>query len=90
MDYYLHEKAVYGVSLQPSNANVFATACDDGQLRIFDSRCCTGDGSDESTVLAKKRWPFHSVQFHPSEDRIVASANAKDGPELWDLRSPLT
>lgn len=42
------------------------------------------------TIIASKRSPFHSLMFHPLEGRIVASASIKDGPELWDLRNPLT
>ncbi|KZS20357.1 Serine/threonine-protein phosphatase [Daphnia magna] len=85
VDYFLHENPVYGVSLQPSSQSVFATACDDGKLRVFDMRCSVS----AEIVLASKRSPFHSIMFHPIEGRIVASASAKDGPELWDLRNPL-
>ena len=86
VDYFLHEKPVYGITLQPGNQNIFATACDDGKLRIFDMRSSTSP----EIILASKRSPFHSIMFHPNEGRIVASASAKDGPELWDVRNPLT
>lgn len=86
VDYFLHEKPVYGISLQPGSQNIFATACDDGKLRVFDMRCSVS----AETILASKRSPFHSIMFHPIEGRLVASASAKDGPELWDLRNPLT
>lgn len=74
IDYFLHEKPVYGLSLQPGSQSIFATACDDGKLRVFDMRCSVS----EESILASKRSPFHSIMFHPIEGRIVVSASAKD------------
>ncbi|RWS18138.1 WD-repeat protein-like protein, partial [Leptotrombidium deliense] len=37
-DVILHEEAIYGLSVDPSNDNVFATACDDGRIFICDIR----------------------------------------------------
>ena len=41
-----------------------------------------------SVALAEKDSSFHSVMFHPVDNRIVATANAEDGAELWDVREP--
>ena len=41
-----------------------------------------------SIALAEKDAPFHSVMFHPVDNRIVASANSQYGVELWDVREP--
>ena len=42
-DVFSHEDAVYGLSTDPTNPSVFATACDDGRVLIFDTRdSCAG------------------------------------------------
>lgn len=35
-DYYLHEGSVFSIAFQPGSEKVFVTACDDGQLQLFD------------------------------------------------------
>lgn len=35
---FLHEDAVYGITVNPENGNVFATACDDGRVLVYDMR----------------------------------------------------
>lgn len=37
-DVFPHEDAVYGLSPDPTNPHVFASACDDGRILIFDTR----------------------------------------------------
>ena len=32
--------------------------------------------------------PMHAVTFNPVEPRLVATANAKQGIALWDVRKP--
>lgn len=82
LDYFLHEKPVYGISIQPLNSNVFATSSEDGKVRIFDTRAASQD------VLVERRSPIHSVMFNPREPQILAIASAKEGAELLDLRIP--
>lgn len=38
LDVFLHEDAVYGLSVDPNNSNAFASACDDGRILIYDIR----------------------------------------------------
>lgn len=42
----------------------------------------------EPFVLADKTSPFHGVTFNPMESRLIATANAKYGAALWDVRKP--
>lgn len=42
---FLHEDAVYGLSTDPFNENVFASACDDGRILIFDMRLPAAEGN---------------------------------------------
>ncbi|KAF4528141.1 hypothetical protein B566_EDAN011157 [Ephemera danica] len=71
-DYFLHEQPVYGLSIDPLNDNVFASACDDGQ----------------SFCMASYPTAFHGVMFNPMEPRLIATANSKEGVGLWDVRKP--
>ena len=86
MNFFLHEKPVYGLSVHPHNSNVFASACDDGRILIYDIR---GSSVMETFCLARYKTAFHSVMFNPVEPRMVATANAKEGVSMWDLRKPL-
>jgi WD repeat-containing protein 22 len=65
LEYFLHEQPVYGLSIDPINDNVFASACDDGRILIYDIRsppgtgkqCCkfgNSSGYEESYLLRYK------------------------------------
>ncbi|XP_012286907.1 DDB1- and CUL4-associated factor 5 isoform X2 [Orussus abietinus] len=86
LDYFLHEKPVYGLSIHPTNDNVFASACDDGRVLIYDIR---GSSTTETFCLAQYKTAFQSVMFSPVEPRMLATANAKEGVSMWDVRKPL-
>lgn len=34
----MHEDAVYGLTADPNNTSVFASACDDGRILVYDIR----------------------------------------------------
>lgn len=86
LNFFLHEKPVYGLSIHPYNDNVFASACDDGRVLIYDIR---GSSTSETFCLAQYKTAFHSVMFNPMEPRMLATANAKEGVSMWDVRKPL-
>ena len=86
VNFFLHEKPVYGLSVHPHNDNVFASACDDGRVLIYDIR---GSSAIETFCLAQYKTAFHSVMFNPVEPRMLATANAKEGVSMWDVRKPL-
>ncbi|XP_065081570.1 uncharacterized protein LOC135704072 [Ochlerotatus camptorhynchus] len=83
VDVFLHSKPVYGLSIDPSNDSIFATAGEDGKILIFDLR----DGSDVMCV-SRCRSPYHAVMHHPLDAGFIVTANAKEGASLWDLRAP--
>ncbi|XP_043271607.1 DDB1- and CUL4-associated factor 5 isoform X2 [Venturia canescens] len=87
LNFFLHEKPVYGLSTHPHNDNVFSSACDDGRVLIFDIR---DSSSTETFCLAQYKTAFHSVVFNPMEPRTLATANAQEGISLWDVRKPMT
>ena len=69
------------------SGGVFATACSDGVIRIFDAR---DTDKDAALVLAAhaRAEPFHSVQFNPADSRLVVTSNNRQGIALWDVRRP--
>lgn len=83
-DVFPHEDAVYGLSADPTNPSVFASACDDGRLLIYDTR----DSTTDPFCVANYTSSMHSVMYNPVEPRLLATANAKEGVGLWDVRKP--
>ena len=57
VDVFLHEEAVYGLSVDPINDNVFASACDDGKVVLYDIRASPAEGSF-ITMLALQKASF--------------------------------
>ncbi|CAL1684031.1 unnamed protein product [Lasius platythorax] len=86
LNFFLHEKPVYGLSIHPHNDDVFASACDDGRVLIYDIRSTS---TTETFCLAQYKSAFHSVMFNPVDSRMLATANAKEGVSMWDVRKPL-
>ncbi|KAG5344224.1 DCAF5 factor, partial [Acromyrmex heyeri] len=84
LNIFLHEKPVYGLSIHPHNDEVFASACDDGRVLIYDIRT-----NNAMETLAQYKSAFHSVMFNPVDPRLLATANAKEGVSMWDIRKPL-
>lgn len=42
----------------------------------------------DAFILASNNSAFHGVMYNPAESRVIATANAKDGAGLWDVRKP--
>ncbi|KAL2099053.1 hypothetical protein ACEWY4_005533 [Coilia grayii] len=85
LNVFLHDDAVYGLSVSPVNDNVFASSADDGRVLIWDTR---EPPHGEPFCLASYTSAFHSVMFNPAEPRLLATANSKEGVGLWDIRKP--
>ncbi|KAF5292282.1 hypothetical protein FQA39_LY03316 [Lamprigera yunnana] len=81
----LHKKPVYGLSVNPQNDYIVATAGDDGRILVFDIR--EANNTDPMCV-AKQKTGFHSVMFNPYNSRLLATANSEEGISLWDYRKP--
>jgi len=85
LDYFPHEEPVYGLSVHPTNHNLFLTACSDGRVLLYDLRQRVGE---DPVMLAGFSHAFHAVAFNPMEPRLVVTANQKHGIGLWDIRKP--
>ncbi|XP_072032525.1 DDB1- and CUL4-associated factor 5-like [Amphiura filiformis] len=84
-DLFLHEDAVYGLAVDPRDNHIYASACADGRVLLWDTRV---PSSQEPFVLANYTTAFHAVVYHPMEPRYLATANSKEGVALWDVRAP--
>ncbi|XP_076442508.1 DDB1- and CUL4-associated factor 5-like [Babylonia areolata] len=84
-DVFRHDEAVYGLSTDPNNETIFASACDDGRVLVYDTR---EPASSDPFVLAVYTSSMHAVMYNPAEPRLLATANAKEGVGLWDIRKP--
>lgn len=82
IEVYNHDSAVLSLSVDLISNNLFATACEDGHCYIRDIR----EQPTEKQSIASQRASFHSVQFHPTDGNFIATANAKKGATLWDIR----
>ena len=85
LDYFLHEEPVYGLSVHPSNSDLFVTACSDGRVQLFDMR---EPANVDPLMIAGFSHAFHAVHFNPVEPRLLVAANQKIGIGLWDIRKP--
>ncbi|KAK4884518.1 hypothetical protein RN001_000789 [Aquatica leii] len=81
----LHKKPVYGLSVNPQNDYIVATAGDDGRILVFDIR---ESNTSDPLCVAKQKTGFHSVMFNPFNSRLLATANSEEGISLWDYRKP--
>ncbi|BFZ64366.1 hypothetical protein YB2330_005509 [Saitoella coloradoensis] len=65
---------------------LLATGADDGRFSVWDLRTF-GKGKTPEPVATFK-WhtaPITSIEFHPTEDSVLAVAGADDQVTLWDL-----
>ncbi|RWS03316.1 DDB1- and CUL4-associated factor 5-like protein [Dinothrombium tinctorium] len=85
LDVILHDEAIYGLSVDPINDNIFATACDDGRIFIWDLR---EPNLRDPLTLIRSQSAFHAVMHNPVEPQFLATANSKEGIGLWDIRKP--
>ncbi|OWF46287.1 DDB1- and CUL4-associated factor 5-like [Mizuhopecten yessoensis] len=87
LDVFTHEDAVYSLTADPNNVSVFASACDDGRILVYDIR---EPPSSDPFCLANYTSSMHAVMYNPVDPRLLATANAKEGIGLWDIRKPRT
>ena len=57
-------------NFHPDNADIFLSACSDGQILMYDLRA---DSDEDQVKVAGSNHPFHAVKFNPREPRLVIS-----------------
>ncbi|XP_030573232.1 DDB1- and CUL4-associated factor 5 isoform X1 [Drosophila novamexicana] len=82
LNYFSHDGPVYGLSVDRTSTNMFSVATEHGEILVYDLRV----GKNEPLAIAKFRTPFNAVEFHPLNGNFLATANAKRGAQMWDLR----
>ncbi|XP_034116966.1 DDB1- and CUL4-associated factor 5 [Drosophila albomicans] len=82
LNYFSHDGPVYGLSVDRTSTNLFSVATEHGEILVYDLRA----GKTDPLAIAKFRTPFNAVEFHPLNGNFLATANAKRGAQLWDLR----
>lgn len=97
-DVFLHDNAVLSISVNPKQSHVFVTACESGEVSLYDLRL----SNSEPTILASSMQrttrinrfvminssggAYHSCCFNPAESNLLAVGNEVSGIELLDLR----
>ncbi|XP_039492487.1 DDB1- and CUL4-associated factor 5 [Drosophila santomea] len=82
LNHFSHDGPVYGLSVDRISGHLLSVATEHGEILVYDLRA----GKSEPLALAKFKTPFNAVEFHPLNGHFLATANAKRGAMLWDLR----
>lgn len=97
-DVFLHDNSVLAISVNPKQSHIFATACESGQVSLYDLRLSNTDpiilASSLQNITRLNRYmivnniggAYHSCCFNPVDSNLLAVANEVSGIELLDLR----
>ncbi|CAF1285891.1 unnamed protein product [Adineta steineri] len=89
VDVFLESSPINSLSIQPEHNDVFIAATEDGHVHLYDLRSASSAAEHDqpSTVVAESfDGSYHSCAFHPQQTCLVATANARQGIELYDIR----
>jgi len=83
-----HQGATNDISCHPSNSGVFATAGDDGAVRLHDSRSAGSSSSSDSSVLFVTRHgdTLDCVQWEPRDGHLIAAGSGDGRLYILDSR----
>lgn len=97
-DVFLHDNAVLSISVDPKQSHVFVTACESGEVSLYDLRLSNSEpiilASSTQRVMRIDRYSmintsggaYHSCCFNPVDSNLLAVGNEVSGIELLDLR----
>lgn len=83
------------ISVNPKQSHIFATACESGQICLYDLRLSNTEpiilaSSSIRQVRHSRSLPnygsYHSCCFNPVESNLIAVGNEVSGIELLDIR----
>jgi DDB1- and CUL4-associated factor 5 len=90
VDVFLESSPINCLSVQPQENQIFIAATDDGHVHLYDLRAQSSSSLERthpSIVVAESYdGSYHSCTFHPQQTCLVATANARQGIELYDIR----
>ena len=99
---FLHENSVLCISVNPKQSQIFATACESGEISLYDLRLSNTD----PIILARSRssssssnsydaircagGAYNSCCFNPVETNLLAIGNEISGLSIIDIRMKST
>ena len=89
VDVFLESSPINSLSVQAQQDDVFIAATEDGHIHLYDLRSASSavEHDQPSAVVAESfEGSYHSCAFHPQQTCLVATANAREGIELYDIR----
>lgn len=89
VDVFLESSPINCLSIQPDQNDVFIAATEDGHIHLYDLRLnSTSNEHDQPSIVVAESFDgsFHSCTFNPQQTNFVATANARQGIELYDIR----
>ncbi len=89
VDVFLESSPINCLAIQPQENDVFIAATEDGHVHLYDLRTASSamEHDQPSIVVAESfDGSYHSCTFHPQQTCLVATANARQGIELYDIR----
>lgn len=89
VDVFLESSPVNCLSVQPEHNDIFIAATEDGHVHLYDVRSASSSAvHDQPSLVVAESFDgsFHSCTFNPQQNNFVATANARQGIELYDIR----
>jgi WD40 repeat protein len=89
VDVFLESSPINCLSIQPQQNDVFIAATEDGHIHLYDLRsAASAVEHDQPSIVVAESFdgPYHSCTFNPQQTNFVATANARQGIELYDIR----
>ena len=89
VDVFLESSPINCLSVQPQQNDVFIAATEDGHIHLYDLRAAASTAEhDQPTLVVAESFDgsYHSCTFNPQQTNFVATANARQGIELYDIR----
>jgi WD40 repeat protein/energy-coupling factor transporter ATP-binding protein EcfA2 len=75
------KRPIYAVAFDPHDGRRFATGCDDGTVKLWD----TNDKQVLRTLAVSQGFAVRAVAFSPTDRRVLATESADGSVRLWDL-----
>jgi DDB1- and CUL4-associated factor 5 len=89
VDVFLESSPINCLAVQPEETQTFIAATDDGHIHLYDLRTSSSTTRhDQPSIIVAESFDgsYHSCAFHPQQTCLVATANARQGIELYDIR----
>jgi WD40 repeat protein len=88
----MHENAVLGISVHPRQSQIFATACDSGEISLYDLRLSNTEpiilaSTRSSSTSSSSNGSFQTCAFNPAEPNLLAVGHEMNGLSLIDIRT---